>query len=406
MDRENLFREMSIKNDKKILLIVMDGLGDIPNYHGKTALEIANKPNLDALSSISELGAVNPILPGITPGSGPSHLALFGYDPLKYEIGRGVLEALGLGIELKPSDIAIRGNFCTVKEEGGKLIVVDRRAGRIPTSENQKLCELLNSKIKIIDDVEVSFTPGMEHRFVVVLRGKNLKGQVEDTDPQKEGLPVRDPVPLTPEAEYLSEILKKLLARIWEVLRDRENANFVLLRGISQIPDIPSMTELFKLSPCAIAVYPMYRGLSKLVGMTVVDVDGETIEDEVKKLKEVWDSFDFFYLHIKKTDSYGEDGNLTGKVRVIEEFDRALPEILKLKPDVLVVTCDHSTPAIIKGHSWHPCPVLFHSPYVFPSGVDRFTERNCLRGTLKVSYSVELMGLMLAHSGKLIKFGA
>ncbi|MGB9668428.1 MAG: 2,3-bisphosphoglycerate-independent phosphoglycerate mutase [Thermosulfidibacteraceae bacterium] len=406
MNREEIFKEISIKNDKKILLVVMDGLGDIPYYHGKTVLEIAHKPNLDALAGISELGSVIPVLPGVTPGSGPGHLSLFGYEPTKYEIGRGVLEALGLGIDLEPLDIAIRGNFCTVKEENGKLIVVDRRAGRIPTEENVELCKLLSSKIKCIEDVEVSFTPGMEHRFVIVLRGENLGGIVEDTDPQKEGLPPKDPIPVTEDAKKLTEILKKLTAEIREVLKSRKYANFVLLRGISRIPNIPSMEELFKLNPCAIAVYPMYKGLAKLVGMKVIDVNGETISHEVEKLKEVWNEFDFFYLHIKKTDSYGEDGNLSGKVKVIEEFDRVLPEILKLKPDVLVITCDHSTPAILKGHSWHPCPVLFYSPYVFPSGADSFTEKNCLRGTLKVTYSYELMGLMLAHSGKLIKFGA
>lgn len=406
LNREDLFREISVRRNTKILLVVLDGLGDIPSTDGKTALELASKPNLDALAHVSELGAVHPIYPGITPGSGPSHLALFGYDPLKYQIGRGVLEALGLGIELTKNDIAIRGNFCTVREENGRLIVVDRRAGRIPTEETKDLCKFLNENIGKVEDVDVLFVPGIEHRFAIRLRGEGLEEGVEETDPQKENLPIREPVPLNEKAKKLSKILKKLLEEVYRLIKNRERANYILLRGISKIPDIPNMEELFKLNPCAIAVYPMYRGLSKLVGMKVIEVEGDSIEDEVKTLKKVWNDFDFFYLHIKKTDSYGEDGNISGKIKVIEEFDKFIPDLLQLNPDVFVITCDHSTPVTIKGHSWHLCPVLLKSPYVFPSGVDSFSERNCLKGTLKINYSVELMGLMLAHAGRLMKFGA
>ncbi len=406
MNREELIKSLVVKNDRKILLVVLDGLGGAPGRDGKTELEAANTPNLDGLAAKSEIGLVHPIMPGITPGSGPSHLALFGYDPLKYEIGRGVLENLGLGVELKPGDIAIRGNFCTVEERDGSLIVVDRRAGRIPTEENKRLCSLLQQKIPEVDGVEVLFTSGMEHRFAIRLRGEGLKPPVADTDPQKVGVPPLDPKPLAPEAERLAEVLKKLLVKIREVLKGEPKANFALLRGICDLPHIPPMQELFGLNPAAVATYPMYKGLARLVGMEVLEVEGSTVEDEIETLKRHWSNYDFFYLHVKKTDSYGEDGNFDAKVKVIEEFDRTLPEILSLGPDVLAITGDHSTPSVLKGHSWHPNPFLLFSRYVIPSGIDRFNERSCARGNLRLYYAMEAMPLLLAHALKLKKFGA
>ncbi len=406
MDRERLLKELSQKNDKKIILVVLDGLGGTAYKDRKTELEYARTPNLDKLAEISEIGLVHPVSPGITPGSGPSHLALFGYDPLKYEIGRGVLENLGLGVELEKGDIAIRGNFCTVKEEKGKIIVVDRRAGRIPTEENIRLCKKLQEKIKKIEDVEITFTPGMEHRFALRLRGKNLFAFVNDTDPQKEGKEPLPPKAFDPRGEKLARILYNLIQKAREILKDEPKANFILLRGISSLPDIPSMKELFKLNPAAIATYPMYKGLAKLVGMKVLDVEGKTTEAEIETLKKHYEEFDFFYLHIKKTDSYGEDGNFDEKVKVIEEFDSLLPEILKLSPDVLAITGDHSTPALLKSHSWHPNPFLLYSPFVRPSGIKEFSEKACVSGNLHLFYAMDAMVLLLANALKLKKFGA
>ena len=406
MDWEAFVKNLVVPNDTKILLVVLDGLGGAPFKDGKTELEYARTPNLDGLAAKSEVGLVHPVAPGITPGSGPSHLALFGYDPLKYNIGRGVLENLGLGVDLKPGDIAVRGNFCTVEERDGKLIVVDRRAGRIPTEENRRLCLRLQEAVREIDGVEVKFTPGMEHRFAVRLRGEGLREGVPDTDPQKTGKPPVEPVPLRSEAERLALVLKRLIERAREILKDEQKANFILLRGISELPHIPPMEELFGVKPAAIATYPMYRGLAKLVGMDVLEVEPPTLEGELEALKRHWGEYDFFYLHVKKTDAMGEDGNFEGKVKVIEEFDRILPRILEMSPDVLVVTGDHSTPALIKGHSWHPNPFLLYSRYVIPSGVSSFDERSCARGNLRLYYAKEAMPLMLAHAMRLKKFGA
>ena len=406
LDREEFIRSLVVGNDTKIVLVVLDGLGGAPFKDGKTELEYANTPNFDALAAKSEIGLVHPIMPGITPGSGPSHLALFGYDPLKYEIGRGVLENLGLGVDLKPGDIAIRGNFCTVREENGRLIVVDRRAGRIPTEENRRLIAKLQNAIKEVDGVEVTFTSGMEHRFALRLRGEGLKAGVPDTDPQKVGKEPIEPKALVPEAQRLADVLKKLVNMARDVLKDEPRANFILLRGISELPRIPSMKELFGLKAAAIATYPMYRGLAKLVGMELLEVEGPTIAHEIECLKRHWNEYDFFYLHVKKTDSHGEDGNFDAKVKVIEEFDTLLPEILDLKPDVLAITGDHSTPSVLKNHSWHPNPFLLYSRYVIPSGIPEFSERACARGNLRLYYAKEAMPLILANALRLKKFGA
>ncbi len=406
LDREELIRSLVVANNTKIVLVVLDGFGGAPFKEGKTELEYANTPNLDALAEKSEIGLVHPIMPGITPGSGPSHLALFGYDPLKYEIGRGVLENLGLGVDLEPGDIAIRGNFCTVKEESGKLIVVDRRAGRIPTEENKRLISKLQGAIKEIDGVEITFTSGMEHRFALRLRGEGLKAGVPDTDPQKTGREPIEPKPLTPEAQRLAQVLKKLLGRAREVLKEEPKANFILLRGISELPRIPSVKELFGLNAAAIATYPMYKGLAKLVGMELLEVQGSTIAHEIECMEKHWGKYDFFYLHVKKTDSYGEDGNFDAKVKVIEEFDAYLPRILKLNPHVLAITGDHSTPSVLKSHSWHPNPFLLYSRYVIPSGIREFNERSCSKGNLRIYYAVEAMPLLLANALRLKKYGA
>ncbi len=401
MVSESIFKEISVKTDSKILLLVLDGVGGLPR-DGETEMERAKTPNLDHLASRSICGLTDAVGYGITPGSGPSHLALFGYDPVKYIIGRGVLEALGIGLELTHKDMAARGNFATMDRRG---IIVDRRAGRISTGKNREICALLGKKIEKIKGVKVLIRPGKEHRFVVIFRGDGLNGTVSDADPQKNGEKAKPARALSGKAKKTEEVANSFVKKASEVLKSQHPANTVLLRGISKVPRIPSMGELFNLSPAAIATYPMYKGLARLVGMEILTT-GETIEDELKTLRENFEKHDFFYLHIKKTDSSGEDGNWEKKVKAIEEVDRFIPEILDLKFDVVVITSDHSTPCLLKSHSWHPNPFLLHSKFIRVDGTKRFTERECSRGGLGRFPAVNAMPLMLANGLKLKKFGA
>ncbi len=394
-----LVDRLAIKNEKKLLLFVIDGLGGAPK-DGKTELETARTPNLDSLAEKSILGLTDPVSPGITPGSGPAHLSLFGYDPIKYEIGRGILEALGVGLDVTGKDIAVRGNFATINKAG---IIVDRRAGRIPTEENERICRILQEHIDKIDDIEVIIHPGKEHRFVVLFRGDDLYPDVTETDPQKEGNPPIECKALTKESEKIAEVVRKFVKRAEEKLSPP--ANMVLLRGFAKHPGLKTMGERFKLSPACIATYPMYKGLAKLIGMEILNT-GETIKDEIGTLKERWDGFDFFYFHIKKADSMGEDGNFDGKVALIEEVDSIIPDVLSLSPDVLVVTGDHSTPAVLKAHSWHPNPFLLFSKFAIPDGIARFDEKHCSRGGLARFPALDVVPLMLAYGLKLKKYGA
>jgi len=401
MANEAIIRSLTLKTPSTIVLLVMDGVGGL-RVDGKTELEAAHTPHLDDLASRSICGVADPVSPGITPGSGPGHLGMFGYDPLRYEIGRGVLEALGIGMELGKSDVVARGNFATMDQKG---IIVDRRAGRIPTEKNMELCDLLQQEIEEIEGVRVEVRHGKEHRFVLRFMEEGLDGRIEDTDPQREGNPPNPPTPLDPEAEHTAHIIKLFVERANGVLKDHHPANTVLLRGISQIPVIPSMADLFKLTPACIATYPMYKGLARLVGMEILET-GEEIVDEFKTLKKHYTQFDYFFLHIKKTDSYGEDGNYHKKVEVIEEVDRHIPVLLELKPDVIAVTGDHSTPALLKGHSWHPNPFMLYSKYERIDDVQEFTEAACVKGGLGRFLAVHEMPLMLASALKLEKFGA
>ncbi len=401
---QKIIQELIQKNSSKIILIVLDGLGGLP-LKGKTELDAAEIPNLDALAAESACGLHIPVAAGITPGSGPGHLSLFGYNPLEWQIGRGVLEALGLGIELEKTDIAIRINYATI--ENG--IIKDRRAGRIPTDESRKITARLQEEIQNIDNVRIIFAPGMEHRFAAVLRFPETllrgSGSIKDTDPQKEG---KQPVALTPEtpqAEKVVPVVEKLISRMTEILKNEPKANFVLLRGFSQVPDIPHFEEVYGLKPLCIAVYPMYRGLARLIGMNAPELKGD-IREEIDFLNKNYREYDFFFMHIKKVDSYGEDGNFEGKVAKIQEFDTFLPEILRINPDVMIITGDHSTPAVLKSHSWHPVPILLKSPYVLGNTCKAFSERECLKGELGIFPTVSLMPLALANAGRLKKFGA
>jgi 2,3-bisphosphoglycerate-independent phosphoglycerate mutase len=398
---EKILDSLVVQTESKLLMVVIDGLGGLP-VRGKTELEAAKIPNLDRLASKSICGLIDPISYGITPGSGPSHLALFGYAPFQYKIGRGVMEALGIDIPLTQDDLAARGNFATIDDRG---IVVDRRAGRIATEKNREICEFVGNEIKEVEGVRISIHPGKEHRFVLVFRGKDLKDNLTDADPQKDGLQAKGTEAVSQEARRTAEVVNLYLKKASEVLRPFYPANTILLRGFSKIPHIATMSDRFKLRPAAIATYPMYKGLARLVGMKVLE-GGETLREEMEALKNHLGLYDFFYLHFKKTDSAGEDGNFKLKVKVLEEIDRVIPSILKLKPDVLVVTGDHSTPSLLKGHSWHPNPILLHSKYIRPDGIRRFTERHCQKGQLGRFPAVHILPLMLANGLKLKKFGA
>ncbi len=400
LDRHDILKEIVTTNDTKLVLLVMDGIGDLP-IDGKTPLMKAKKPNLDALAKESELGQTIPVFYGITPGSGPGHLSLFGYDPVKYQIGRGILEALGIGVEVGEKDVVARGNFATIKDG----IVVDRRAGRPSTEESTKIVEILKENIKEVEGIKITFYPGKEHRFVVKFTGEGLEDAITDADPQKEGKPMEWAKPIKPEAEKMAKVVNELIKKIGEVLKDQPKINWALLRGFSKYPVLPQFSEIYKLKAAAIATYPMYKGIAKLVGMDVLDA-GSTITEEFKTLKDAWNDYDFFYIHIKKTDSYGEDGKYEDKVHVIEEVDRCIPELLSLNPDVIVVTGDHSTPCLMKSHSWHAVPYMLRSKYVRKGASERFDEYECARGVLGTFYAVDSMSLMLAHSGRLEKYGA
>jgi len=393
-------KKQCIEGKSKIVLLVMDGLGGLPVKDGMTELEASRTPNFDALAKKSSGGLVDPISTGIIPGSGPAHLGLFGYDPLKYEIGRGVLGAVGLGFDITCDDVAIRANFCTVDEKG---IVTDRRAGRISTEICTALCKKL-SGIKI-PGASLFVIPEKEHRAAVIFRAKGLGADVTDSDPQRTGVTPFDVKPLDKKSRKTSEIATAFLNSAGKVLKNEHPANMILLRGFSKYPLLPSMQEVYKLKAAVIAVYPMYRGLAKLVGMDVLRT-GETIADEFAVLRDNYGRYDFFFVHIKKTDSYGEDGNFDAKVHVIEEVDSSLPKVLDLNPGVLVVTGDHSTPAVLKSHSWHPNPLLLKSGFCRYGLMKRFTENECANGGLGRLNSLEVMPLAMANAQRISKFGA
>jgi 2,3-bisphosphoglycerate-independent phosphoglycerate mutase len=401
MNTIELMKDLSITSPSRIVMLVIDGLGGLPDSKsGKTELESARIPNLDALAAGGICGLADPVAPGITPGSGPGHLALFGYDPITSNIGRGALEAVGIDITLTPGDVAARGNFCTI-DAGG--IITDRRAGRISTDKSAELCKLLDGMS--IDGVDITVRPVREHRFVVVFRGAGLDAQVTESDPSRTGAAPLTITAVTTQAAKLAGVANKFAARAKDVLAAHQPANMLVLRGFAVKPDFPSMQEIYKLHALAIAVYPMYRGLARLVGMEVAST-GTTLEDEFKTLQQNFSSYDFFFLHVKWTDSSGEDGDFARKVKVLEQIDNALPMITGLKPDVLVVTGDHSTPAMLRGHSWHPVPVLISAGYCRPDAVTNFSETSFITGGLGRIQSTQIMPLAMANALKLTKFGA
>lgn len=401
MDLHQLMRELREPGTSKIALVVADGLGGLPlEMGGKTELESARTPNLDACVREGVCGLSTPVLPGITPGSGPGHLGLFGYDPLQYQIGRGILEALGINFAVGPKDVAVRGNFCTVDGSGK---ITDRRAGR-PTTER---CVAMSKKLAEIKipGVEVFVEPVREHRFVVVFRGDGLGDKVNDTDPQALGVTPLQAKGDDADSQKTAAIVNQFAARAAEVLKNDVPTNAVTLRGFARYPKIATFADVYGLKAACIAVYPMYKGLARLVGMDVLDA-GTTLSEQVETLKKAWDKYDFFFLHYKYTDSTGEDGNFPAKVEMIERLDAEIPRIRALSPDVLVVTGDHSTPSKLKSHSWHPVPTLLWARSCRPDSVVEFGESYCLRGGLGQFEAKYLLTLAMAHAGRLGKYGA
>jgi len=400
-DNLDLIRELSLPTTSKIVLVVLDGLGGLPSLKtGKTELETAKKPNLDRLASRGMCGLVDPVAPGITPGSAPGHLALFGYDPLKFKVGRGVLEAMGIDFELGPGDVAARGNFCTVDEAGR---VTDRRAGRISTEKCAELARLLDGLL--IEGVKVLVRPVKEHRFVAVFRGEGLDHRLGDSDPQQTGVTPKTVTALSTQAGRTADIANQFVVQAKKALAGHHPANMVLLRGFSGRPELPTVREMYKLKSAAISGYPMYRGLARLVGMEVIET-GPSVREEFLTLKQNYGSYDFFFVHVKGADAAGEDGDFERKVRVIEEVDDSMPLITSVNPDVVVVTGDHSTPARLKGHSWHPVPVLLYGRYCRPDRVKGFSESAAVSGGLGRIAATSIMPLAMANALKLTKYGA
>ena len=399
IDLEQL-RDCYVSTPSKIVLLVVDGLGGLAHPDtGRSELETANLPNLDAMAQESACGLTTPVLPGVAPGSGPGHLALFGYDPLKYMIGRGALEALGIEAELLPGDVAARGNFCTVDHSGS---LVDRRAGRIPTELSAPLCRRLDG-IEL-DGVALDVFPVQDYRFVLRLRGEGLSERVSETDPQITGVPALEVTALEPAAKKTAQLVNQFVEQARRLLTEEERGNMVLLRGWAQLPSLPPMGEVYRLNPAAIAAYPMYRGLATVADMKIIPT-GMSFSDEVETLRAHYDAHDFFFIHYKPADTAGEDGNFDAKVRALEALDPLIPQIRALNPDVFMVAGDHATPAIMAAHSWHPVPFMLNSTLTRGEGVASFDEKACGLGSIGRIPATNIMLLALSHSGKLTKFG-
>ena len=397
----DLIRRLSAPNTTKVLLCVLDGLGGMPGPRGRTELEEAHPRHLDRLAEEGTSGQTIPVGYGITTGSGPGHLALFGYDPLQFEVGRGVLEATGIDFPLGPNDLAARGNLCTVGADG---LITDRRAGRIATEKTAEICELLQREVHL-DGVEMFIRPVREHRFALVFRGEGLRPELNETDPQREGVAPLEIVATEPTAERTAALARDFVAQARRLLGDRDQANALTLRGWATPPSLPQFPELWKLRAAAVAVYPMYRGLARLVGMDVLPT-GTTFDSEIETMRANWDNYDFFFMHYKYTDSAGEDGDFARKVKAIQDFDAKVPELLALGPNVLVIAGDHSTPAMMADHSWHPVPTLIRGDHVRTDAVHRFNEPETLQGGLGIFPAKELLPIAFAHARRLARFGA
>ena len=403
-DITEIWEDLAVPRGGKIVYLVLDGVGGLSDpQRGGTELQVAHTPHLDALAQQSSCGLLEVVGPGITPGSGPGHLTLFGYHPLKYRLGRGVLSALGIDFNLQVGDVAARVNFATVDGDG---LVSDRRAGRIATELNERLCQKIRDKVTLDFGGEFFFETVSEHRAVFVLRGSGLGGHLPDTDPQQTGVAPLVPEATAPDSHQTATLVRSFIEEVKQVLADEAPANMILLRGFEQYQPLPSLQERFKLNGVCIADYPMYRGVSRLIGMDVLPKPGGIAQRFEALQKCYGDDYDFYFLHIKKSDSFGEDADFDSKVKLIEQVDRLLPQVTQLNPDVIVVTADHSTPAVMGKHSWHPVPVMIHAKLARVDSVATFDEYACEYGTLGIRSGIHIMGLALANAERLQKFGA
>ncbi|HET6430497.1 MAG TPA: 2,3-bisphosphoglycerate-independent phosphoglycerate mutase [Phycisphaerae bacterium] len=398
----NLISSLAKETDTRIVLLVMDGVGDCDNDRKGTALQQARTPNFDAVAAAGAMGLLVPVATGVTPGSGPGHLGLFGYDPLIYQVGRGVLGALGIEFPLAKRDVAARLNFCTIDADGN---VTDRRAGRIPDSENERIVARITEKLKAPKGVEVFLRTEAEHRALLVLRGDGLDDNVGETDPQATGVPPLEADRPPHNKSRTARIVADLIGQVRQILADEPQANMILGRGFAKFPDWPTFPQRYKLNPAAVAGYPMYRGVARLVGIPVV-AEPTTAADICAEVAKALADHTFIFAHFKYTDKAGEDGDLAGKIARIEEMDAALPALLDADPDVLVVTGDHSTPPSLKAHSWHPVPVLMKAPHLRGGDGGGFNEVACRAGQIGTIPSSHMLPLAMAHAGKLEKFGA
>ena len=401
MDILELIEDISEPSPDKIVLVMIDGIGGLPHpLSGKTELETALTPNLDFLTSKGNCGLIDPVSPGITTGSMPGHMAIFGFDPLTYNIGRGAMEAIGINYDLQAEDIVARGNFATIDENN---IVIDRRAGRLPTEKTTELCKLLDGMQ--IEDIKLIVKPVKDYRFIVIFRGQGLASAVSSSDPQTTGVKQKEISHLNIPSEKTARIANRFISKSRELLKGQFTANAILLRGFSKRPQFQSLYEIYKLNAAGISPQPMQRGLARLVGMEVLDT-GNSINDELDTLVKYYSKYDFFYFHVKQVDTAGEDGDFEGKVKAIEQVDNCIKEIMALKPEVVVVTGDHSTPAIMGLHSWHPVPTIIYSKWCRPDRITKFSEYNCVQGSLGRFPATQLMPLTMANARKLGKFGA
>ncbi len=399
---DEFLRGQIVEANTKIVMLILDGLGGLSReLGGKTELETACKPNMDALARKSALGMTIPAGPGITVGSGPGHLSIFGYNPLQYQIGRGALEALGVDFELGPDDVAARGNFCLVDENG---LLVDRRAGRLPTCDSERLVQMLRT-IKL-EGAEVFVEVVKEHRIMLVLRAPSLGTAITDSDPLVTGAAPLKVHALDEGSQRTAALVNAFLEQAEVLLKNENSANMVLLRGFAKFPTMPKYPDIFKLKAGAITINGMYRGVARLVGMNVLPVDGTNLSDEFDCLEKHWSDYDFFYLHFKKTDTFGEMGDFDAKVKAIEEFDAQLPRLMALNPDVVIIGGDHSSPAVLKSHSWHPVPLLMYGKYVRADKFLDFGETNCAIGNLGQIPAYHVMPIALANAGRVAKYGA
>ena len=365
----------------RMLLVVIDGLGGLADAQHGTELEEAATPNLDRLASEGVTGLLEPVGPGITPGSGPGHLALFGYDPQEFVLGRGALSAAGLDVELHPGDVAARGNLCTLDADGA---VVDRRAGRISDDEARRVVARLSAAVP-----GVEFHHEKGHRLLVVFRGEGLDPRIGDTDPQA-----------------TAELVATKLAEVHRVLADEPAANGLLLRGFDTHRELPRFRDRTGLRAAAVAIYPMYRGIARLLGFEVLGPPTD-LTDQVRLLEKHREDADYFFVHVKDADAAGEDGDRAAKIAAIERVDRAIPDLVDaVEPGVTAVTGDHATPSQMAAHSWHPVPVVVHGPLCGRDDTDRFGERWCRAGGLGVRPSMQLLPILMANAGHLAKYGA